>query len=110
MNWPFGNQKSMKFKDLLVDYMRASKNGDAWTSQMYDRIVGSQPVDIRIALVASISEVVEENQGTDWQMLIPPIAFDIEHRVVSTAALDLAVLMPLDEGDELTGPIKGVGH
>jgi len=105
MNWPFGNQKSMEFKDLLVDYMQASKNGDAWTSQRYNQIVGSQPVDIRIELVASISQVAEENQGTDWQILIPPIAFDIEHRVVSTAALDLAVLMPLDEGDELTGPM-----
>lgn len=71
--------------------------------RLYDHAVDRLVVDERLELLQSVAKMVEERK-LSTNALLPFIVTDPVHAVVSTAALNLAVLMPLDNGDPLTGP------
>jgi hypothetical protein len=71
--------------------------------RLYEHAVSRISVADRLELLQATTELVERRQ-LSVNSLLPFIITDPEHVVVSTAALNLAVLMPLKDGDPLTGP------
>jgi len=57
----------------------------------------------RSALLLQITEKVEESMGWGWKAILPFALADNSHAIVSTAAMNLAVLIPADPKDELNG-------
>lgn len=58
---------------------------------------------IRSDLLLQIAEKIEQSQGWGWKAIIPFAMADNSHAVVSTAAMNLAVLMPADSKDDFRG-------
>jgi hypothetical protein len=57
----------------------------------------------RSALLVQITEKVEESMGWGWKSILPFALADNSHAIVSTAAMNLAVVIPADPEDELNG-------
>jgi len=54
-------------------------------------------------MLLEISKQIEEKEGFGWEILIAFALGDTEHRIVSTAAMNLAVLQPCPDGEALAG-------
>ena len=57
----------------------------------------------RSTLLLQITEKIEESSGWGWKAIFPFALADSSHSVVSTAAMNLAVVIPADSKDELRG-------
>lgn len=68
---------------------------------LYNAVVRRSTLDERLALLEHVTEAVER-RAASGNALMPFLIVDPEHRIVSTAALNLAVLTPGD--DPLAGP------
>jgi hypothetical protein len=71
--------------------------------QLYEFVTGELPVADRDDLLVAVNEAVESGLAS-VNAFLPFLMTDPDIRVVSTAALNLASLMPLKDGDPLTGP------
>jgi hypothetical protein len=71
--------------------------------RLYEHAVGRISTEDRLELLRAATDLVERRQ-LSLNALLPFIITDPEHVVVSSAALNFAVLMPLQGGDPLTGP------
>jgi hypothetical protein len=70
---------------------------------LYPLVAERLPLEIRQDLLVGVNELVEQG-STTVNAFLPFIHMDPELGVISSAALDFAVLMPLRDGDPLTGP------
>jgi len=61
-------------------------------------------VQHRLRVLATLTRRVERERGRACWALLPFVVADEDHSVVSTASLNLAVLVPPHDGDPLTGP------
>jgi hypothetical protein len=71
--------------------------------QLYELVTGELSVSDRQDLLVAVNGAVE-NGVASVNAFLPFLMTDPDIRVVSTAALNLASLMPLKDGDPLTGP------
>ena len=103
--WSFGKGKDeVGVEALLPRLLEMSLKNDPETSTVYTQLAQLADVDRRLAILLSLSQNVEANRGFAWQVLTPFIICDEEHKIVSTAAMNLAVLMPTMGEHKLTGP------
>jgi hypothetical protein len=72
-------------------------------AELYELIAGQLSVGDRQQLVAGVTNAVEQGLGSA-DALLPFILLDPDVGPVSSAALNFAVLRPVEHGDPLTGP------
>jgi hypothetical protein len=70
---------------------------------LYEHVMSKLGTRSRLALEGEIAQQLS-GTGTDYLSLVPFMALDPAPAVVSTAAMDMATMMPLKNGDPLTGP------
>lgn len=68
---------------------------------LYNAVVQRVPIEERLELLQQVTGAVEQ-QSVSGNAIMPFLLVDPEHQIISTAALNLAMLTPGD--DPLTGP------
>lgn len=102
--WPFGQKKQDEHVDrLLQELFSRATTGSPETLATYRKLTDITTVDERTSLLLEVSKQVEENEGLGWEILMAFALGDTEHRIVSTAAMNLAVLQPCPDGEALAG-------
>jgi hypothetical protein len=71
---------------------------------LYRRYVGMADVDRRQQLLTRMTEFFSAGRQNQAVSLLCFISADSDGQITSGAALDLAMVMPADKGDPLTGP------
>ncbi|MFH1278217.1 MAG: hypothetical protein ABIK65_07555 [Candidatus Eisenbacteria bacterium] len=79
---------------------RSKVNG---LEDLYGRYASESDADDRTGLLLQVSSAVEEGIGSVTSLL-PFLLFDGEPGVIRTATIETALLMPLQDGDSMTGP------
>ena len=104
--WPGLDATRLKRLALFgcLRYGRSGSERDMrQVGQLYELVTGELPVADREDLLVAVNEAVEGGLAS-INAFLPFLMTDPDIRVVSTAALNLASLMPLKDGDPLTGP------
>ena len=104
--WPGLDATRLKRLALFgcLRYGRSGSERDMrQVGQVYELVTDELPVADRQDLLVEVNEAVE-NGVASVNAFLPFLMTDPDIRVVSTAALNLASLMPLKDGDPLTGP------
>ncbi len=102
--WPFGKKHQEEQIDaLLRDLLSHSMEGSAETLPTYRKFKDITTVDERMYMLLEISKQIEEKKGFGWEILMAFALGDTEHKIISTAAMNLAVLQPCPDGDALAG-------
>lgn len=76
--------------------------GDVAT-QLYELMIERLTVEERVALLQSVAAAIFESHGPA-SGLLPFLLSDPAHKVISTAALEYALLAPVEDDDLLSGP------
>jgi hypothetical protein len=93
----------LAFHQLLSHAATEDPQHKAEIMLLYSRVVSALGTDARLALEDEIARQLESTKS-DVLTLGPFMFLDPDPAVVATAALDAATLMPLENGDPLTGP------
>jgi hypothetical protein len=108
--WPFGQKKQEEHVDsLLRELFSKAVAGSPETVPTYRRLIDITTVDERTSMLLEASEEIENRQGFGWEILMPFALGDTEHKIISTAAMNLAVLQPCPEGEALAG-VRTICH
>lgn len=75
------------------------------TEEAYRRFADRSSDDARSRLMTEVACTVEEGVGSVCSLL-PFVLFEEEPRVIQRAAFETALLMPLRDGDPMTGPLE----
>lgn len=76
----------------------------------YRRYLGMADVGRRQALLTRITEFVSEGRQNRYLALLCFLNADTDGQIISGAALDISMVMPMDAGDPLTGPKHVATH
>ena len=76
----------------------------------YRRYLGMADVTRRQALLTRITEFVSEGRQNRYLALLCFLNADTDGQIISGAALDISMVMPMDAGDPLTGPKHVATH
>lgn len=76
----------------------------------YRRYLGMADVARRQALLTRITEFVSEGRQNRYLALLCFLNADTDGQIISGAALDISMVMPMDAGDLLTGPKHVANH
>ena len=76
----------------------------------YRRYLGMADVARRQALLTRITEFVSEGRQNRYLALLCFLNADTDGQIISGAALDISMVMPMDAGDPLTGPEHVANH
>jgi hypothetical protein len=76
----------------------------------YRRYLGMADVARRQALLTRITEFVSEGRQNRYLALLCFLNADTDGQIISGAALDISMVMPIDAGDPLTGPKHVATH
>lgn len=76
----------------------------------YRRYLGMADVARRQALLTRITEFVSEGRQNRYLALLCFLNADTDGQIISGAALDISMVMPMDQGDPLTGPKHVARH
>ncbi len=71
--------------------------------ELYEVLVERTQPEQRVGLLMQVTSLIEKG-SVSVNALMPFIFVDIDHTVISTASLNLAVLLPLIDGDPMSGP------
>jgi hypothetical protein len=102
--WQFGRQtKEERVNAILGDLLAKSLEGSAETLDVYRQLAEITTTDERTSFLLGFSKRIEDHDGFAWEILTAFILGDTEHKIISTAAMNLAVLQPCPDGEELAG-------
>lgn len=76
----------------------------------YRRYLGMADVARRQALLTRITDFVSEGRQNRYLALLCFLNADTDGQIISGAALDISMVMPMDAGDPLTGPKHVATH
>ena len=76
----------------------------------YRRYLGMADVARRQALLTRITDFVSEGRQNRYLALLCFLNADTDGQIISGAALDISMVMPMDAGDPLTGPKHVAKH
>ena len=108
--WPFGQKKQDEHVDrLLRELFSRAAAGSPETLATYRKLTDITTVDERTSMLLEISKQIEEKEGFGWEILMAFALGDTEHKIISTAAMNLAVLQPCPDGEPLAG-VRTVCH
>ena len=77
---------------------------------LYRRYLGMADVARRQALLSRMTEFVSDGRQNRYLALLCFVSADSDGQIISGAALDIAMVMPIDAGDPLTGPRHVATH
>jgi hypothetical protein len=102
--WPFGQKKQEEQADAILSELFSKAVADSpETIPTYRRLENVTTVAERMTILLGISQQIENNKGVGWEILMPFVLGDTEHKIISTAAMNLAVLQPCPDGEALSG-------
>lgn len=77
---------------------------------LYRRYLGMADVARRQALLSRMTEFVSDGRQNRYLALLCFVSADSDGQIISGAALDIAMVMPINAGDPLTGPRHVATH
>jgi len=102
--WSFGQKKHGEHVDaLLREVFSKAVEGNSDALPTYRKLADVTAVDERTSMLLEVSRQIEEKKGFGWEILMAFALGDTEHKIISTAALNMAVLQPCPEGEPLAG-------
>jgi len=102
-NLPTTQLKELVISSSLTYGLEPTPESLRSNKDLYHHFAARVPLGERVETAVAVSKKIEKGVGSA-RSLEPLIHYDPAFAVVSSAALNLAVLMPLRQNDELTGP------